>query len=154
MKVIWKDGYNPKGVSAQTAYDVIHSLYEEGKKEASDLVDASRPDNAPLHSLFEWNDSIAAEKYREDQARCIIRHVYTVPEEEDTENVPVRAFFQVDSHSSDYEPTYVIMSDAEKREQLLKIAKRELESFRAKYKSLQELNKVFKAIDETIGERA
>lgn len=148
MKVVWKPGYHSKGVSAQTAYDVIHGLYEEGKKEASDLVDASRPEDAPLHSLFEWNDSIAAEMYREEQARCIIRCVCTVPDEIENGSEPVRAFFQIDKTTSDYEPTYVIMSDEEKRKRLLDLAKRELASFRAKYQALKELSRVFEAIDE------
>jgi len=151
MKVVWKDGFRAK-VSAQTAYDVINGLYEEGKSEASDLVDASRPEDAPLHSMFEWNDSIAAEKYREDQARYIIRHVCVINDAEESETVPVRAFFQIDEETSNYEPTVVIMNDDEKRERLLDIAKKELNSFRLKYNSLKELAKVFSAIDELNGE--
>lgn len=152
MKIVWKPGYHSKGVSAQTAYDVINGLYEEGKMEASDLVDASRPENAPLHSLFEWNDSIAAEKYREDQARCIIRHVCVVQEDEEKESAPIRAFFQIDNESSAYEPTLVIMNDDEKYERLLDIAKRELKAFENKYRQLDELRNVFDAIDELIEE--
>lgn len=152
MKIVWKPGYHSKGVSAQTAYDVINGLYEKGKMEASDLVDASRPEDAPLHSLFEWNDSIAAEKYREDQARYIIRHVCVVQEDEENESAPVRAFFQIDNESSTYEPTLVIMNDEEKYERLLDIAKRELKAFENKYRQLEELRNVFDAIDELIKE--
>lgn len=154
MKIVWKPGYAPKGVSAQTAYDVISGLQEEGKKEAADLVDASRPEDAPLHSLFEWNDSVAAEKYREDQARCIIRHVCIMQDDDQQEAEPIRAFFQIESDSSDYEPTMVIMNDDEKRERLLDIAKRELTAFKNKYRQLTELSKVFAAIDEVTEERA
>lgn len=147
MKVVWKDGFRAK-VPAQVAYDVISGLQQEGKGEASDLVDASRPEDAPLHSMFEWNDAVAAELYRVDQARCIIRHVFVVQEEEDMESVPVRAFFQIDSSSGNYEPTIVIMNDEEKRKRLLEVAKGELNAFRQKYKTLTELSKVFAAIDE------
>ena len=149
MKVMWKDGFRAN-VSAQVAYDTIHYLYQQGKKTAKDLVDASRPDDAPLHSMFEWNDSVAAEKYREEQGRSIIRHIVEVPEtEEEKGTVPiVRAFFQIDSESSDYEPTYVIMSDEEKRKRLLQVAKSELQQFKVKYASLKELAVVFEAIDQ------
>ena len=150
MRIVWKPGYHSKGVSAQTAYDVISGLQEEGKREASDLVNASRPEDAPLHSLFEWDDSIAAERYREEQARYIIRHVCVVQEDEEKESVPVRAFFQIDSESGDYEPTIVIMNDEEKYERLLNIAKRELMAFQNKYSQLTELKNVFNAIDELI----
>ena len=149
MKVIWKDGYRAP-VSAQVAYDTIHGLYEQGKKTAKDLVDASRPEDAPLHSMFEWNDSVAAEKYREEQGRSIIRHIIEVPEtEEEKKTTPVvRAFFQIESSTSDYEPTYVIMNDKEKRNRLLQIAKDELQRFKMKYAGLKELAMVFEAIDK------
>jgi len=39
------------------------------------VVDAARDDNSPLHDYFEWNDSEAAEKYREMQARTLLRSV-------------------------------------------------------------------------------
>ena len=152
MQVVWKTGYSPKNVSAQTAYDVISGLQEKGKREASDLVDASRPEDAPLHPLFEWNDSVAAEKYREDQARCIIRHVCIIQDEDEEEAQPIRAFFQIDSESNDYEPTIVIMNDEEKYERLLEIAKRELKAFENKYHQLVELKNVFNAIDKLFEE--
>lgn len=149
MKVMWKDGFRAS-VPAQVAYDTIHDLYQKGKKTAKDLVDASRPKDAPLHSMFEWNDAVAAEKYREEQGRTIIRHIIEVPEtEEEKETMPVvRAFFQIDEKSSDYEPTYVIMSDDEKRKRLLLVAKSELQQFKVKYSSLKELAVVFEAIDK------
>lgn len=37
------------------------------------LVDAARDPDSPLHSFFEWDDSEAAEKYREMQARTLLR---------------------------------------------------------------------------------
>lgn len=48
-------------------------LRKEGALTAADVVaDARRPDS-PLHELFEWDDSVAAERYRESQARSLIR---------------------------------------------------------------------------------
>ena len=154
MKVVWKTGFRAS-VPAQVAYDTIHGLYQQGKKSAKDLVDASRPETAPLHKMFEWDDTVAAEKYRENQGREIIRHIIEIPDtEEEKQTMPiVRAFFQIDEATNDYEPTYVIMRDDEKRERLLKIAKAELKSFRIKYSALQELAKVFSAIDELSGEQ-
>ena len=151
MKVMWKEGFRAS-VPAQVAYDTIHDLYQQGKKTAKDLVDASRPEDAPLHSMFEWNDTVAAEKYREVQSREIIRHIIEVPEtDEEKETYPVvRAFFKIDETSKDYEPTYVIMSDEEKRRRLLEVAKGELKQFKVKYSSLKELATVFEAIDKVI----
>ena len=39
------------------------------------VVDESRPEDAPLHPVFEWCDEIAAEKWRVEQARRVVRSV-------------------------------------------------------------------------------
>ena len=143
----YKTGYFGK-VPAQIAGDEITRLYEEGKSQPKDIVDASRAEDAPLHPAFEWDDSVAAEMFRQDQARELIRHIVTVSEIESEEPVYVRAFFKVDPEESTYEPTIVIMNDEEKRSQLLDIAKRELKAFKAKYGTLKELASVFEAIDK------
>src|SRR5215472_6010141 len=62
----------------------------EGRLVPSTVVDAARAPDSPLHPLFEWDDSAAAEKYRLDQARTIIRRVtVTVTTQEETVTVPV-----------------------------------------------------------------
>lgn len=145
MKVVWKTGYAPK-VDPVVAYNTIQELHEQGRSDARGIVDASRPVNAPLHPCFEWDDSIAAEKYREEQARLICRSIIIVPEERE-EMKPVRAFFNIETQrNTPYEPTVVIMECPDKRERLLNAAKRELESFAAKYSCLQELDGVIEEI--------
>jgi hypothetical protein len=39
------------------------------------VVEAARPEDAPLHGLFPWDDKVAADKYRLMRARAIIRSV-------------------------------------------------------------------------------
>lgn len=154
MKIVWKDGYKPS-IPAQVAYDVLLDLDKEGRKNAKALVEVSRPEDAPLHALFEWDDSVAAEKYREYQGRWIIRHIgiQEEPENVDEPAPIIRALFQIDDHSNDYEFTTVIMNDAEKYERLLQVAKKELAQFKVKYANLKELRKVFKAIDEIVSDQ-
>lgn len=57
--------------------EAIRAKY--GKLCPEDVVKSSRPKSAPLHDLFEWNDTKAAEGYRLSQARTIIRSVQFVP---------------------------------------------------------------------------
>lgn len=45
------------------------------------VVDESRPDDAPLHPVFEWRDEIAAERWRVEQARRVVRSVEIVAED-------------------------------------------------------------------------
>lgn len=54
-------------------------LYKTGGKNLTPqaVVKAATNPNNVLHGLFEWNDAVAAEQYRLDQARQLIR-VYQV----------------------------------------------------------------------------
>lgn len=139
----WKTGA-VIGISAQIAGEECERLAAEGRLTAKDLLDDNRPKDAPLHKAFEWDDAIAAEKYRTDQAAHIIRSVVVVPETEDRE--PTRAFFTVERKV--YEPVKIVISDDRKRAKLLEIAYKELTAFRRKYKSLSQLTPIFDAIDE------
>lgn len=131
-------------VDANIAGAVCEQLEERGELTAERLVDVSRPEDAPLHRAFEWNDAIAAEKFRVTQAGYIIRSLVVVVEAAD-EARPIRAYFTTEVKR--YENINVIMQSEDKRRKLLQTAKRELEAFKAKYKALTELNKVFEAID-------
>lgn len=132
-------------VSAQDAGEELHRIYSaRGKLEPSDVVDESRSESAPLHSCFEWNDEVAAEKYRETQASCIIRSIVAVNDEQ-KEPQSVRAFVHV---QSSYQPISVVVNDEEKMAELLASALRELQSFRKKYANLEALASVMKAIDK------
>jgi hypothetical protein len=52
---------------------VLEELHEEHGHVTPDmLVEVARPEDHPLHDQFEWNDTIAAEKYRREQARQMI----------------------------------------------------------------------------------
>lgn len=51
----------------------IESLY--GSLTPQNILDASRPQNALFHTLFQWDDTIAAEHYRLQQARVILNNI-------------------------------------------------------------------------------
>lgn len=128
----------------QLAGAMLERLEAENNLTAKALVDANRPEDAPLHNEFEWNDSIAAEAYRENQARHIINCIEIVREEKE----PVRAFFSISRAESEYHHVDAIMKEEDKRQALLKQALSELVSFERKYRQLEELAAVFAAIDE------
>jgi len=131
-------------VPAQTAGEELSRLYQvHGKLEPSDIVDVSRPEDAPLHPCFEWDDVVAAEKYRETQAGGIIRALVTV-DNEHKENSDVRAFVHVEDT---YQPMAVVVKSKDKMQDLLQSALGELTAFRRKYSKLSELQPVFSAMD-------
>lgn len=150
MAVSWVKGSHFK-TDADIAKGVMDQLASEGRLTPAELVDVSRPEGAPLHDEFEWDDTIAAEKWREQTGRVMIASIQVVAEK-DEKNPPVRAYFNIERKSAEYIPTEVIMSDDAKKERLLEIAMRELVSFRSKYIALAELAGVMNAIDELMKE--
>lgn len=144
---------------AQTAGAVCEELEKKGGLTAEALVDVSRSYDAPLHGEFEWDNNVAAEKYRVSQARYIIRALVIKREdvdedgnivEEEPDAAPVRAFFTVDKQAG-YESTQKILTCAEKRTALLDTAMKELHSFERKYQTLTELYPLFLEIHKLDG---
>lgn len=149
--ISWVKGSRFK-VSAEVAKSVMDQLASKGRLSPAELVEVSRPDDSPLHNEFEWDDSIAAEKWREQTGRVMIASISVTVDDEE-QSPPVRAYFNIERTSHEYIPTEVIMSDESKKERLLNIAKRELTSFKAKYQTLAELAGVIHAINEVIGDQ-
>ena len=137
----WKSASRIK-TNAQTAGEICENLERTVGLTAQNLLEVSRPEDAPLHNEFEWNDSVAAEKYRKNQARYIIRMLCVAPEKED--KPPVRAFFTV-APEQPYENIQRIMVNPEKRTSLLEMAFAEFKAFEAKYAAVSELEPVFVA---------
>ena len=111
------------------------------------LLDANRAENAPLHSEFEWNDGIAAEKYRENQARHIIACLCVRAETTTGEqSEPVRAFLKTEPESED-QSLNVILQSADSHSAMLAMALKELKAFQNKYKMLSELKPLFDVME-------
>ena len=115
---------------------------------AKNLLDANRDENAPLHNEFEWNDGIAAEKYRENQARHIIACLCVRAETTTGEqSEPVRAFLKT-APESEYQSLNVILQSADSHSAMLAMALKELKAFQRKYKALAELKPLFDALED------
>lgn len=142
----WKEGSHHK-ISAQIAGDVCAELEERGELTARNLVDVSRPEEAPLHDEFEWDNDLAAELYRENQGRGIIGHLVIVA---DTKS-PVRAYFNLEVKSPVYHSVSAIVHNEDKYASLLRKACMELKAFQKKYEMIKELAAVFEAIDALNG---
>ena len=141
MTYQWKTPFHK--VDADIAGRVCERLEEEGNLNAKTLVEVSRPEDAPLHPEFEWDDAAAAERWREQQARCIINHLTVVIDEKE----PVRKFFNITASEANYTSIDVILQSTDSKDKLLQMALRELEAFKRKYSQLEELSRVFNAID-------
>lgn len=73
----WRESARIKGgILAQVAGEELQRIREkhDGITPAA-IVDESRPTTAPLHPAFTWDDAVAAENWRRDEARHIVRSV-------------------------------------------------------------------------------
>lgn len=149
---IWAQGSHHK-VSAETANEVCSSLEQQNKLSAENLVNVSRSQDAPLHDEFEWNDAVAGEEWRKEQARHIIAHIVRVEKTDDDEkpkDVPIRAFFKIVPTENTYTSTDIIVKRQDTRQLLLHQAMAELKAFRRKYAALTVLVKLIESVESEI----
>lgn len=67
------------GLSPQVIGEALADIEDRhGIIDPNTVVDESRPEDAPLHPAFEWRDDVAAEKWRVEQARRVVRCVEVV----------------------------------------------------------------------------
>lgn len=144
----YKYSYGTMGGLFKNPPEVAGKVFEELQNSetgltAKSLVDASRDESAPLHNEFEWDDTIAAEKYREEQATCMIRHLVIVRTDiEEVRRVNDRAFVFTGSQKTGYVPLKEALVNKQWRENLLKSAHRDMQYFVNKYERLEELANV------------
>ena len=124
----------------QKAGEVCEKLAASNSLTAKSLVNVSRPKDAPIHDAFEWDDTKAAELYRETQARLIIRSIVIVDgkTDEKKEDVQVRAFFHVEKKSPEYKHIAKIVRTKSDKERLYENMIRDIITFRAKYRIVHE----------------
>lgn len=112
------------------------------------VVELARNKDSVLHSMIDWNDKVAASKWRKQQARIILCNlVVEVREHEGEEPKQIRLLHKPDENKLYQEIGFFIQNESE-YEKLLNQAKRDLDSFRVKYHVLNELKPVFEAINE------
>lgn len=121
----------------------------------ADLVAAAREKTSSIHDYFEWDDKIAGELYRVEQAGEYIRHVHIEFIGRGKIAGEMRAFQSVvvsdgdDSLRRVYKPVTEIVKHKDLREQVVARAYRELVSWRERWVQYRNVfGDVFEAIDE------
>lgn len=105
-KFVFRDSFrafNDKEVTPEVVGQELQRIHEEeGTLKPQFVVNAARPEEAPLHPAFEWNDLVAGERYREVQARSLIKTVQIQSSEDSQPRDPV--YVNVSRQDSSYEP--------------------------------------------------
>ena len=122
------------------------------------MVDEARPEKSPLHSFFTWDDSEAAELFRQQEARRVIRSVRIIRVDMPAaEQSVVRAFLNVVASDTETEfegQAYIPMARVQKspvyEQQVLTRAKDELRAWTERYQDYKQYFGVL--VKEVIGE--
>lgn len=87
--------FNSNETDPNAAAQVLGRLEEsEGHVTAQSVIKAAEPKSSPIHKAFEWDDSIAAEQYRIEQARSLIKSIEII-EASGSDTVATPIYFHV-----------------------------------------------------------
>lgn len=142
----WRSGsrYTNSIADANKCANEIMSI--DGAITRESVLEKARNEDTELHKCFEWDDSIAAEKYRLVQAGEVIRFL-VIEEEEKPEDRPEIRVFHIAEKSEGYKPIQFIVKHEDEYQKLLANAWAELRAFKAKYACLEELREILDLID-------
>lgn len=130
----------------QELLNQIAHLSADGKLHPEDVIEHARVPTSPLHSFFTWDDRKAAQRWRLEEARGLIRRYSIVVQQQPI--VTTRAFVSLKSarlHGGGYTPIQQILSDRDLYQEMLRNALEELGNVERKYGHLRELQPVFAA---------
>lgn len=144
----WKpqSGFTKKADPNKVAAE-INSIGESATPEQ--IVALGTGKSTELHKCFEWDDTVAANKYRLEQAKDIAESLLVIhiqPEKTDEPPMRLRAMYHLPG-TSGYQQSVQIVRNEDKYRRLLEQAKTELRMFKAKYSMLSELQDIFDMID-------
>lgn len=127
-------------MKTMTLRDELSKIYDKHQTLTPELVvkEASNPTH-PLHSRFDWDDSIAACKWRLEQAGQLLRVVKLDPDPARPDNL--RAFVAIKGENtpkSEYIPTEKALADPTSRAILLQQMKRDWEIFKGRWQHMAE----------------
>ena len=123
--------------------NTFQNLLREGPLTQKTVVDDARPCTSPTHPLFEWNNAIAGEKFRLDQAGYYLRSVDILIPAESEEPLRIRAVHCEGEKGYDF--TTRILKNPNRRKDLLAKALAEFHQWKARWETLEELGEIFAA---------
>jgi hypothetical protein len=137
----WKNGIPTPKVSADVFGQEFEKIRDSKPNKlalARDVVEAAAAPGSPIHELFKWDNAVAGDLYRRQQARHYMSGLEIVPVKIES-NSPVsnRAYHIVDTaEGRGYVARAQIVSNPDYRMQIVRTARRELENFMKKFEHI------------------
>lgn len=141
---------DPQQIGAEL--DRVRSESGDGFSPAA-VVEVARDESSALHpAVFNCDPVEAAERYWENQAAYVIRHVVVVYEDGDHNRRQTNAFVSITERETQevrYLPVWTAMADEDYRAQIVGQALDAVLQWRHKYAEYKEFARVFAAVDST-----
>lgn len=136
----WRNGYS-YAVEAKVVGKVVEKIEKrDGLVTREAFLDASRDEKSPTHSMFEWDDTIAAEKWRLDESRKIITALQIVYEDNNKQEKTAPAVINVVAEkTAKYQNIITALSAEESRELIIKRLKNEVSQLIERNRHIDEL---------------
>lgn len=157
IQYAWAGGFPARGVKAQDAGEFIEALSEDAGRPvtAQEVVNSARPRKSPIHRIFEWDDAVAAEAFRCEQARGMLRNLEIHVVAEDGGEVAKRAeraFIHIQHEDADgYAHARKVANRIEWLDSALEDAREYLSGAKRRFSHIKELAGVMAAIDAFLG---
>lgn len=146
----WRNGSHITGIDPAQAVERLSSIparhgIDEGGLSAEIVLDDSRDVSSPLHPAFQWDNEVAAEQYRLNQARHILSCVVVVKTTEEGKELPetARRMFVAVRKDNEASAHLYVLTTVDTVDQRLQQALRELESLERRFGDIDELAAVF-----------
>lgn len=111
--------------------------------DTKNIVNFAKDEKSELHKCFEWDDKVAGEKYRLQQANQILTSISIVSKEEDSKPEVVRAFVNIkDSEDNErkFKNIAKVLENEDEYSQIKKKAYDDLVRCKDRYSKIIELS--------------
>lgn len=76
---VWRNGFPTKADATAFAQQLQTLKLDDGTVDIVDVLEANRPEGAPLHDDIEWDDAAAAQQYRLSYVRQAMGALRVIP---------------------------------------------------------------------------
>jgi hypothetical protein len=125
----------------------------DGRLQAADVVEAANPAGHPLHRHFEWRNNVAAQMWRQEQARSLIRSIEVVMDDNGGEERTAPAYVSVVDSGRSYRAIREVLTSSKLQLSMLVQAERDLRNWQNRYRELTDICEVVREARGRLAER-
>lgn len=139
MKYCWSN-YTVANADANKIGKELESIESKGELTTKKVVEYARNKKSELYKCFEWDDTIAGEKYRLQQAGWVLQSISIIYEEEPKRTTKMFVNIKNENEKREYKNIISVLENDDEYKQLLDKAERDFVSYKEKYQKLLQLN--------------